>query len=107
VPASDVTILNGATGEVAYGARRVEEVLRDTWGHLDAKPGVNYPGTVLFAEGFYGDLVILDVDFGDAGDGPWFYEGINDWLIEQDTEPGKVYRFTGRYRLCKDDRHSL
>lgn len=37
--------------------------------------------------------------WGNAGDGPWFYEGIQDWLSEQDTEPGWIYTFEGCYRL--------
>lgn len=78
------------------GARRAAAVMRDTWGHLDATPGVRYPGTILFCHGEYGTSVVISSDFGDeAGYGPWFYEGLHDWLFDQDTEAGNVYRFTG------------
>lgn len=82
--------------------------MRDTWGHLDARPGVKYAGTIIFAEGQYGgERIILHADFGNAGYGPWFYEGINDWLCEQDTEPGKLYHFTGCYRLARNNTHEF
>lgn len=84
----------------AYGERKAEEALRDTWGHMDATPDVQYPGFILFAEGaFGGERVILQSEFGDAGYGPWFYHGIHEWLCAQDAEPGKLYRFEGVYRL--------
>lgn len=92
----------------AYGQRRAEEVMRDTWGHLDDAVGVKHHGTILFAEGaFGGEQVILQSEFGLGGYGPWFYEGIHDWLCEQETEVGYLYRFTGWYRLCKNGKHQF
>lgn len=93
----------------AYGERKLEEILRDTWGHLDAKPGVKYPGTIVFAEGAFGsELIILSSEFGDAGYGPWFYEGVSDWLRAQDyTDPGKLYQFKGWYRLSRKGAHTF
>jgi hypothetical protein len=88
-----------------YLERKTAKVMRDTWGHLDAEPGKRYRGSILFAEGEYGDLVILRVDFGEAGNGPWFHEAINDWLIEQETESGEMYRFEGYYLLTKRGEH--
>lgn len=95
--------------ELMVGGPNPEEVMRDTWGHTDARPGVRYPGTILFGEGEYGgDRIILRADFGEeAGYGPWFYEGIHDWLFEQRTEPGSLYRFTGWYRLSCDGSHEF
>lgn len=89
----------------AYGTRRRDQVMRSTWGHMDANPGTRYRGWIMFAEGAYGDLVVLACEFGNAGDGPWFYEGVNDWIADQDTEPGCVYRFDGLYRLGRDGAH--
>jgi hypothetical protein len=89
----------------AYGQRRAREAMQDTWGHLGAHPGPRYSGNIRFAEGCYGDRVVLAVDFGKASDGPWFYEGIHEWLIDRDTEPGAIYRFEGTYRLAKGGRH--
>lgn len=78
-------------------------IMRETWGHLDARPGVEHPGQIVFAEGaFGGERIVLSVDFGDAGDVPWFYAGIHEWLLDQDAEPGSIYRFDGVYRLAAD-----
>lgn len=85
-----------------------EQVYRETWGHLDAEPGRTYPGTLVCAEGaFGGDRIVLVSEFGEAGYGPWFYEGLHDWLHAQDMEPGKLYRWTGFYRLEDDGQHSF
>ncbi len=85
----------------AYGERKAEESMRDTWGHLDAEPWVRYPGHIVFTQGIYGDdhTMALSVEFGSAGYGPWFYEGITDFLADQEIEPGTIYRFDGYYRL--------
>ena len=92
----------------AYGERKAEGVMRDTWGHLDVKSGVPYHGTITFAEGaFGGERIILTSEFGDAGYGPWFYYGIHGWLNDQDTEPSTVYRFTGYYLLTPDGEHTF
>lgn len=87
----------------AYGARRAAQVMQDTWGHLRAEPGVRHHGTIVFAESPFGGVrVILASEFGDAGCGPWFYQQVHDWLSDQDTEPGKLYTFTGSYREDQD-----
>lgn len=95
--------------EDVLGGRKVERVMRDTWGHMDANPGTRYKGTILFAEcEFSGDgTVALACDFGNAGFGPWFYEGIQDWLFEQETEPGFIYRFEGYYQLARGGHHKF
>jgi hypothetical protein len=92
----------------AYAERKAERVMRDTWGHLDDVPGIKHHGIILFAEGaFGGERVILRSRFGAGGYGPWFYEGIHEWLGEQDMEDGRIYRFEGWYRLCKNGRHQF
>lgn len=99
--------MSGIIVDVLAG-RKVGEVMRETWGHLDAKPGVRYQGVILFAAGaFGGEQVILHSEFGEAGYGPWFYEGIHDWLCEQETEPGRLYRFEGFYRLKRNGEHEF
>lgn len=91
----------------AYGERKAEQVMRDTWGHMDAKEGVTYPGTIVYAGGQYGgESMILSAEFGDAGYGPWFYYGIHDWLGKQDIEGSTVYLFTGTYQL-DDEQHKF
>jgi hypothetical protein len=94
--------------EHVIGGPRPEQIMRDTWGHLGGRPDVKYRGTITFAEGVYGgERIILNVDFGNASDGPWFYEGVHDWLFEQDTEPGYLYRFEGCYRQRRGETHEF
>lgn len=86
--------------ELVAGGPDPDEVMQETWGHLNARPNVRHAGVIVFAHSAYDGLVVLSVDFGDdAGDGPWFYEHLHKWLAEQDdAEPGTCYRFTGWYR---------
>jgi hypothetical protein len=92
----------------AYGERRTNRIMRDTWGHMDANPGTRYKGHIIFAEGvFGGDRIILESEFGNAGYGPWFYDGIMDWLFDQNIEAGKIYRFDGFYRLAPGGAHDF
>ena len=83
-----------------------EQIRRDTWGHLDAEPGVPHAGVIVFAGGAFGcDQMILCADFENdtAGDGPWFYQHVHQWLCKQRTEPGTCYRWTGYYRHTGPD----
>ena len=88
---------------VVPDARRVAAVMEDTWGHLRVRPRVRHHGQIVFAEGIYGGdgIVTLRCDFPTLNDGPWFYDALIDFLLEQETEPGQVYRWTGWYRLTK------
>lgn len=100
--------MSGGVVVDAYGAHKAEEVMRDTWGHMDANPGTAYTGSIVFAVGIYGDdaRAIVSCDFGSAGCGPWFYEGVNEWISDQRCEPG-VYRFEGIYRLRRGGEHEF
>jgi hypothetical protein len=87
-----------------YGARRAAEVMNDTWGHLAPERGREYVGTVVYTHGCYGDLTIITADFDGLDDSPWFFEHLNDWLLDQDDKPGGVYRFEGTYSHDRKDR---
>jgi hypothetical protein len=91
----------------AYAERRAANVMRDTWGHMDANPGTRYKGHVVFAAGCYGgERIVLAAEFGSAGYGPRFYEGVNEWVSWlEDVEEGRVYRFDGYYRLGAGGSH--
>jgi hypothetical protein len=92
----------------AYGERRAGEIMRETWGHMDARPGVRYRGHIIFAESQFGSQrFVLASDFGNAGYGPWFYEGICEWIDSQDIEEGRLYRFDGIYCLRTGGRHEF
>lgn len=88
----------------AYGARWEADVMQDTWGHLAPEPGRVYAGTFVVAHGCYDDLAVISAEFADLPDSPWFHEHLHDWISDQATEPGKVYRFTGTYSRDRGDR---
>jgi hypothetical protein len=93
---------------LVIGGPRTEDVMRDTWGYMNANPGTRYNGHILFAEGaFGGDRIILEAEFGNAGYGPWFYEGIMSWLCDQEMGVGRIYRFDGFYRLASGGSHEF
>jgi hypothetical protein len=112
----------------AYGERRQEEVMRETWGHLSPVPGKTYRGTVAFACAAYGGVIaILSIEFTTTDgqpllDNPWSYENLTDyiaqWVCDQangwrDCKPiptterlktdGKVLCFTGSYTRFKNN----
>jgi hypothetical protein len=88
-----------------YAERKAARVEKETWGHLAPEPGRAYPGTILFAEGEWGDLVLLRANFTDLPDSPWFYDALQEWQLDQATKPGGLYRFTGTYRRFRNGRH--
>lgn len=84
-------------------ADRQAVVLAETWGHLAPKPRRAYRGTVLFAFTEYRECTPIRTWFPDLPDSPWFWEGLNRWLLDMvmdgAAESGRVYLWTGRYRF--------
>lgn len=91
-----------------HEARFKAAVMRDTWGHLDASPGV-YDGYIVFTHGTYGDIVVIDNHFEGLSDSPWLYDHIydkvNKFVDTGRTERGRVYRFDGVYIRQKNGGH--
>lgn len=90
----------------ADGRNRVRH---ETFGHLAVEPGcAPYPGTVLFIHGAYGDLSCVESEFPGVQDNPWFYGALQEYIwsrVKGDgvaSEAGRVYRFTGTYRMFKN-----
>jgi hypothetical protein len=83
------------------------EVLKETWGHLAAAKNKKYHGTLTFACGIFGsdDLnpTAIACEFktrkGETLESsPWFYDAMMEFMQEQETEAGGVYRFEGYFR---------
>lgn len=86
-------------------ARHREIVFRDTWGHLDAKPGTTFDGYILFALGVHGDIVLLDWDFEGVQPNPWIYEEMTEYIGKQVMKRNRswgIWRFDGAYRVYKN-----
>jgi hypothetical protein len=83
-------------------ARYRAQVVANTFGHLAPQPGKSYPGSIVFAQSEFGQLVPIRTDFEDLPDSPWFHNHLTDFVGDKATEPGQVYRFDGHYRMYKN-----
>ncbi len=77
-------------------------VMANTWGHLAPDQDKLYRGSILFAQGAYRDLVVIQCGFPGLPDSPWFYQHLQDFIDEQETESGCLYAFRGTYSMDKD-----
>jgi hypothetical protein len=75
------------------------EVMRDTWGHLHAKPKTVHKGTILFTQAENGTYIVIRSDFPTMDGGPWEYEAMDDYVADRAREAGVVYRFEGECRI--------
>jgi hypothetical protein len=64
----------------SYEQRSAELVQQETWGHLAPKTDKVYEGYILYALGCYGDHCVLQVEFKDLDDSPWFYDHVNEFV---------------------------
>lgn len=77
-------------------------VMADTWEHLAPKKNKTYSGFIVFAVGCFGDdplnPIALQCEFKGLGSSPWFFDTMSEFLSEQKTAEGCVYRFDGVFR---------
>ncbi len=92
-----------APAEAANRAR----VLTATFGHLAPSVRKKYHGSIVFAHSEYGPLVPIRAEFKGLADSPWFFEHLNQFVSEQVTEPGAIYRFDGTYMVFKNGKPSF
>jgi len=87
----------------AYGTRKKNEVMFDTWGHLAPKPQKKYYCTLVIAIGEDGDRVTLKNDLPGS---PWHYDDTEDFLgrSSENLETG-VHRFIGWYKKFKNNNY--
>ncbi len=78
------------------------QVRYQAFGHLAPVRGVRYPGTMIFCQSEYGDIVCIRADFGDLPDSPWFYEDMQEYIGKKALEAGAIYRFSGYYLKYKN-----
>lgn len=83
-------------------ARHRSQVLAATFGHLAPQARKKYPGSIIFAQSEFGQLVPIRSSFDDLPDSPWFYQHLTDFVADKATEPGQVCRFEGHYQLYKN-----
>jgi hypothetical protein len=77
-------------------------IMADTWGHLAPKQNRTYRGFITFAVGCFGDDPLnpqmLVCEFKGLDASPWFFDAASEFISEEETEPGCVYRFDGTFR---------
>jgi hypothetical protein len=102
--------LASAFAEVeAYNRALVEH---QTWGHLAPKPKVIYPGYVVFTHGCFGDITVIESEFGELPDSPWFYRALHEYVGDFIVPPrknemkmrGGIWRFDGYCKMFKNGR---
>lgn len=81
----------------AHVARKVAEVMDDTWGHLKPAKGRTYDGWILYTVGEYGDIVVIGSKFEELESSPWLYEDIHDFIGDNGEERGLIYLWQGTY----------
>lgn len=95
---------------LAHIGAQIEEdnravVLAQTFGHLAPQQDSVYSGYIVLAHSGYGDgSVIIEAEFGDLPDSPWFYDGMNEFILDHADELGqerfgRVFRWTGTYEF--------
>ncbi len=85
----------------AYGERKKQVVMQDTFGHLAPKEGRSYKGTMIYVRGEYGDIVLLSADFKNLKDSPWLFEAMQEYIGEHCQEEG-LYKWVGQFSKISD-----
>lgn len=88
------------------GAEESARVMYQTFGHLDARPGVRHAGHFIFINGQHGDMCVVHSDFPTFGEGPGYFMHREDfiWGLIKDNGPCSevgIYRFDGEYSIPK------
>ena len=87
----------------ALSERKYNDVIVETWGHLAPKRQTKYRGEIVFTHSDYGgEILLITSNFDGLDDSPWFFRDMNEFICNQKTEPGNVYRFRGTYILHKN-----
>ena len=88
-----------------HEARYRAAVMAETWGHLDAPPGVTYRGFLVYAVTAWGQVEPIEAIFSHGtheAEGPGFYSHMCNFIGSgaSGREVG-VYRFDGTYRVSR------
>jgi len=83
-----------------------------TFGHLAPKPKTEYKGYILFTLTAFGDTCIIDFEFNDLDESPWFNTDILNYISDYtdtlpETKNHGVYRYEGTYKKFKNGNHKF
>ncbi len=85
-----------------------EVALRDTWGHLSPQPQHKYSGHILFSHTSYGYFVVINDEFEELDNSPWYYDDLHDFInkwLAKNGKAGNIYRFDGTYVKFKNENY--
>jgi len=84
-------------------AENKARVIGETWGHLAPVRTQSYEGKMIFANGSYGDHVLLYSTWKGLDDSPWLFNDMTDFMCEKAKDLGEgVFQFDGFYRRDAD-----
>ena len=88
----------------AYGTRKQNDAMQDTWGHMYTEPGSKHYGEMTIAVGAYGELVIVNTDFKGLSDSPMRHTLEHTIFDLYDFEVGVYVISCGIwfYKICND-----
>jgi len=87
-------------------------VQAQTFGNLAPKPQTEYKGYILFVLTAFGDTCIIDFEFADLEESPWFNTDVLEYIADYtdalpDNKNYGVYRFRGTYKKFKNGNHKF
>lgn len=86
----------------AFGQRKAEEVMEDTWGHFYPEPSSKHFGEMVIAVGTYGDEVIISSEFPSLESSPMRY-ALEPAIFEMfEFDAGRIYRVKCGLWFLKD-----
>jgi len=88
--------------EDVVGGSKVKRVMRETWGHLRAKPG-RHRGILIFACTEYGQPAVIRSDFEGVSGSPWYFQAEQEFVNRHAVDSASVYVFRGDYVRRKGD----
>lgn len=83
-----------------------------TFGHLAPKPQTEYKGYILFTLTVFRDTCIIDFEFSDLDESPWFNTDVLEYIsgytdaLPESKNHG-VYRYEGSYKKFKNGNHKF
>ena len=79
----------------------------ETFGHLKPKPQIEYGGYIIFIKTAFGDTCIIDFEFDNLTESPWFNNDVLDLITEYTDKLPKdkyfgVFKWNGSYKKFKN-----
>jgi len=92
----------------AYKTIQIEQI----FGHLAPKTQTEYKGYILFTLTAFGDTCIIDFEFENLEESPWFNTDVLKYIGDYtdslpETKTHGVYRYEGTYKQFKNGNHKF